>query len=301
MRLLKRSIIILLALFLCWTGEYVFGWGSRLQSIVLLLTTSTQEQQQSIWLPSYSVDIEALPLSGADKNVSGITYSSKQDSLFVIVNQPPTVLEVDKQGGVVRKIPLEGFHDTEAIAYIGDDQFAIAEEREQRITLVEITNDTDKIKRDSQPQIQLVFGPKTNKGFEGIAADQSANRIIVVKERSPLRIYEIFRLKHEETGNFSLRVEMPENLRWSSLFMADLSGLHFDHKTRNLLLLSDESKRLTEVNASGETVSLLELRHGYGGLSRNIPQAEGVTLDDEENLYIVSEPNLLYRFRKVVQ
>ncbi len=301
MRLLKRSIVVLLALFLCWTGEYVFGWGSRLQSIMLSLTTSEQQKQQSIWLPSYSVDIEALPLSGVDNNVSGITYSPKQDSLFVIVNQPPTVLELDKHGGVVRKIALEGFHDTEAIAYIGGDQFAIAEEREQRITLVEITKDTDKIKRDSQPQIQLVFGPKTNKGFEGIAADQTANRIIVVKERSPLKIYEIFRLKHEETGNFSLRVEMPDSLRWSSLFMADLSGLHFDHKTRNLLLLSDESKRVTEVNASGETVSMLELRHGYGGLARHIPQAEGVTLDDENNLYVVSEPNLLYRFRKVVQ
>lgn len=43
-------------------------------------------------------------------------------------------------------------------------------------------------------------------------------------------------------------------------------------------------------------VSFRSLARGGAGLLKGIPQAEGVTFDDEGYLYVVSEPNLFYRF-----
>lgn len=78
-------------------------------------------------------------------------------------------------------------------------------------------------------------------------------------------------------------------------FKTDLSGLHFDRKSKHLLILSDESKLLTEADGD-QTISYLELEKVWHGLKQSIPQAEGVTLDDDGNLYIISEPNLFYHF-----
>ncbi|TNF04252.1 MAG: DNA-binding protein, partial [Gammaproteobacteria bacterium] len=47
-----------------------------------------------------------------------------------------------------------------------------------------------------------------------------------------------------------------------------------------------------------EVVSFRSLSMGFAGLKSSIRQAEGVTLDEEGNLFVVSEPNLFYRFER---
>jgi uncharacterized protein YjiK len=42
----------------------------------------------------------------------------------------------------------------------------------------------------------------------------------------------------------------------------------------------------------------MTLLGGFNGLKKTIPRAEGVTMDDTGTLYMVSEPNLFYRFEK---
>ena len=55
---------------------------------------------------------------------------------------------------------------------------------------------------------------------------------------------------------------------------------------------------LLELDEKGEQVSFMTLLGGFNGLKNTIPRAEGVTMDENGTLYIVSEPNLFYRFEK---
>ena len=87
--------------------------------------------------------------------------------------------------------------------------------------------------------------------------------------------------------------------RDARLFVRDLSSLQFDERTGHLLALSDESKLLLELGLDGKPISTLSLKKGQHGLTRSVPQAEGVAMDDKGTVYVVSEPNLLYRFEKL--
>ena len=61
-------------------------------------------------------------------------------------------------------------------------------------------------------------------------------------------------------------------------------------------MVSDDSKCMVEMSLDGVLRGYASLRRGACGLQADIPQAEGITLDGKGDLYIVSEPNLLYRF-----
>jgi len=82
------------------------------------------------------------------------------------------------------------------------------------------------------------------------------------------------------------------------LFVRDLSSLQFDEQTGHLLALSDESRLVVELDADGQPLSSLSLSAGRHGLERDVPQAEGMAMGPDGTLYLVSEPNLFYVFRK---
>ncbi len=63
-------------------------------------------------------------------------------------------------------------------------------------------------------------------------------------------------------------------------------------------MLSADSHLLLELDEKGEQVSFMTLLGGFNGLKKTIPRAEGVTMDEAGTLYMVSEPNLFYRFEK---
>lgn len=79
--------------------------------------------------------------------------------------------------------------------------------------------------------------------------------------------------------------------------MDDISAMHYDLHTRHLLVLSDQSRLLAEVDSGYAPISFMDLEGGFNGLDHSVPQAEGVTLGPQRQLLIVSEPNLLYRYQ----
>jgi len=256
-----------------------------------------QWRERSLWLADYRVAIEAKPI-GNISDVSALTYDPDRRSLFSVTNKPAKVIEISLQGELKRSIDLEGFGDPEAIEYIAPGVYVIADEREQRLVKVRIDDDSRVIDAADFQQLSLGIGLNGNKGFEGLAYDARNQRLLVAKERDPVRIFEVLGFPHvDESRPLALQVNTDPK-RDARLFVRDLSSLDFDAATGHLLALSDESRLVIELNADGKPVSTLSLLRGQHGLQRSVPQAEGIATDDDGNLYLISEPNLFYVFRK---
>ncbi|MCU9948054.1 SdiA-regulated domain-containing protein [Pseudomonas sp. PDM13] len=259
---------------------------------------ASEWRERSIWLPDYRVTLEAQPIEGLDDDVSALTYDPDRHSLLTVTNQRPQIIEMSLDGHIVRRIDLHGFGDPEAIEYVSKGVYVITDERLQRLVKVRLEEDTTQLDASESQQLSLGIGLNGNKGFEGLAYDPAGQRLFVAKERDPVRIYEIHGFPHSNPDKpFAVHVvDDPE--RDAGLFVRDLSSLQYDDRSGHLLALSDESRLVLEINADGKPISSLSLLRGMHGLKRSVPQAEGVAMDNEGNLYLVSEPNLFYRFSK---
>lgn len=257
-----------------------------------------QWQADSIWLTDYRVAIEAQPIVGLDDDVSALTYDPDRRSLFTVTNQNPELIELSLDGRILRRVRLIGFGDAEAVEYISRGFYVITDERRQRLIKVRLDEDTREIDAANAEQLSLGIELSGNKGFEGLAYDTLGQRLFVAKERDPLRIYEIHGFPHGDPGQpFAVHV-LDDLERDAGLFVRDLSSLQYDQHTGHLLALSDESRLVLELNVAGKPISSLSLLAGQQGLKTTVPQAEGVAMDDDGNLYLISEPNLFYLFKK---
>lgn len=114
-----------------------------------------------------------------------------------------------------------------------------------------------------------------------------------------MRIFEVDGLAQWRDGSaFNLQIREWRPQKRSALFMRDISSLSLHEPSGHLLVLSDESKLLVEYGADGKLVSMMPLWRGWHGLNRSVPQAEGIALDPHGVIYVMSEPNLLYRFER---
>lgn len=298
---MRNSFLILIAaVLLLALGTAAQHW--RLFERAWFVITEWQHaphwRERSLWLGDYRVQIEAQPIEGLS-NLSALTFDAQRHSLFTVSNQPAAVIELDLQGRVLRRIELCGFGDPEAIEYIEPGVFVIADEREQRLYRVVIDERTQRIDAAGLPQLALGIGRNGNKGFEGLAWNSTEQRLLVAKERDPVRIFEVIgfpRVQRELPLSLEVNLDPQRDER---LFVRDLSSLDFDAGTGHLLVLSDESRLLLELSNEGQPVSTLSLLTGQHGLTRSVPQAEGVASDEQGNLYLISEPNLFYRFGKM--
>ena len=255
-------------------------------------------QEGSIWLSDYQVEIEAKPIVGLDDDVSALTFDPDRNSLFTVTNDKPQLIELSLEGEILRRIELKGFGDAEAVEYISPGLYVITDERRQRLIKVRVDDTTTALHADQAQQLSLSIGLNGNKGFEGLAYDSAGQRLFVAKERDPLRIYEIHGFPQRDPQQpFAVHV-VDDHQRDAGLFVRDLSSLQFDERTGHLLALSDESRLVLELNVDGQPISSLSLLGGRNGLKRSVPQGEGIAMDDQGTLYLVSEPNLFYRFRK---
>lgn len=255
--------------------------------------------KKSLRLNLYQVDIDAKKVSGIDRNLSGLTYNPETDTLFSVVNDPPAILELSKEGDLIRKIPVDGVRDLEGISHIRFNKFVITDESDHRVIEVNIARDTVYIDKNSLGYIRIGLGQShKNKGFEGVEWDDSRQALFVVKEKNPKKIYALRGFPPKVNRYVAIEIEEWKPTKHHSAFITDLSSIFIHQTTGNITLLGEESKLIAEYQYEGNFLSMMKLKAGYHGLMNDVPQAEGLAIDHDDIIYVVSEPNLFYRFRK---
>jgi uncharacterized protein YjiK len=257
-----------------------------------------QPAEQSIGLDRYRVVVEAQPIEGLDDDISALTYDPDRKTLFTVTNARSELIELSLDGRILRRVPLTGFGDPEAVEYVGPNSYVITDERQQRLIRVRLEDDTMFLDAGDAEQLTLGIGLNGNKGFEGLAYDSAGKRLFVAKERDPMLIYEVHGFPHDNPEKpYAVHV-VQDRKRDSRLFVRDLSSLQFDERSGHLLALSDESRLVLELDVQGQPLSTLSLRKGFQGLQATVPQAEGIAMDEAGTIYLVSEPNLFYVFKQ---
>jgi uncharacterized protein YjiK len=248
-------------------------------------------------LAGLTADIDGAAVEGLEANLSGLTYSASTDTLFTVINRPPGIAEISTDGALLRYIPLEGARDPEGITHVAGDLFVIAAERDQSLHLVRIGPETEAITVGDQSVLQLDLAAVPNKGLEGASWDARTGRLYLVQEMLPARIIVVDGLLPPDLVMNPFPTVTTQSLPWAhQLALVDLSSVSLHETSGHLLVLSDASGAVAEYDEAGRLVGMLPLDGGRHGLKQSVPQAEGLAIDKSGRVFIVSEPNLFYRF-----
>jgi len=283
---------LLLVVAVIYGVAFALHWDDRAVHWLKENLESPAERQQSVWLPDYRAVIDAKLLPGMEKDeASDLTYDPQTKTLFSVMGKNPFLVELTLQGDVLRKMPLVGWINPEGVTAMGNGLLAITDEREHLLSIIKVDASTRELHREDFPKYDLGPSKDQNKAFEAVAWDPRNQQLLLGEERPPA----LFRWKSD--GSQSLKGDK-EKLINNDLDIRNLSALAIDPRTGHTLVLSADSHLLLELDEKGEQVSFMTLLGGFNGLKKTIPRAEGVTMDEAGTLYMVSEPNLFYRFEK---
>lgn len=276
-------------------------WYSKLPELVFYWTTTLRVSDRadpgSVGVSRYQVGIERLPIQGLSRNASGLTYNSHTRTLFTVINRPAQVAELSTDGRLLRLVDIEGLRGPEGITYVEGNTYVISDEASHSLYWVQIGPGDRRLSVEGAPRLTLGIDVVHNASLEGVSWDATSKRLFVVKEKRPLRVLVITGLDPARRGpGFDVSISEWKSSTAASLFMRDLSSLSLHEPTGHLLLLSDESALVVEYAPDGTPVELLPLWRGMHGLKRGVPQPEGLAMGDDGAMYVLSEPNLFYRF-----
>ena len=192
--------------FVSFTGAEVGSPGARIIASPLTgIDLSTYVRVGRFELPEPT---RTVPPAGSllAQEASGVTYNWDTDTLFIVSDGSTSIVQVTKTGELIDSMTLppggspQGteFYDPEGIAYIGDGQFVVVEERDRQAVLFTYAPGTT-LTRAATLTVKLgtTIG---NEGLEGITYDPSTNGnprptpntkgFIAVKEINPQGIFQ---------------------------------------------------------------------------------------------------------------
>lgn len=241
------------------------------------------------------------------QEASGVTYNWDTDTLFIVGDGTTSVTQVSKTGQLIDTMTLaqggspQGteFYDTEGITYIGNGQFVMSEERDRQVVLFTYAAGTT-LTRSNTKTVKL--GTFVNNiGTEGLSYDPLTNGYIVLKEISPMGIFQTgidfnagTATNGSATTDNSINLFDPVLLGVSDVAdvfaLSNLPALSGLPLYNNLLVLSQENAKVLNVDRNGAISSTLTIVTDPGNpLDAPSQQHEGLTMDRNGNLYIVNE------------
>ena len=223
------------------------------------------------------------------RNASGLTFCQDTNSIFVVQDSPAKIIEINYTGRIKRRIELVGMNDIEGITYLGNNRFAIVEEKNATIYFISIKADTKTISKKDVATLHLKIPNNNHEGLSGITYDPENKALFIITEKNPKSIIKIF------IG--SERKEIPWDLEKSNF--EDASGITYDNITKHLFIISKTSKNILEFTQTGKLLAKLPLSKGYGNLKRTLKKPEGISLDSKRRrFYICGEKDEFYIFAK---
>lgn len=241
------------------------------------------------------------------QEVSAVTYNWDTNTLFVVGDGSTSIVQVSKTGEFIDSMTLalgsspQGteFYDTEGLTYIGNGQFVMSEERDRQV--VKFTYAAGTTLTRSITQTVKLGTSIGNTGTEGLCFDPSTNGFIVLKEISPIGIFQTdinFTTATATNGSAttvnSINLFNPDLLNVSDVAdvfaLSNIPSLNGKTLYNNLLVLSQESAKVINIDRNGIVANTLTIVSDTGNpLDIANQQHEGLTLDRDGTLYIVSE------------
>lgn len=269
-------------------------------ALAVIAATSLSAQAAGLNLGNYTLSGDyALALSAGGGSISGleasaVTYARDRGTLFFVGDEGSGVFEISKTGQTVGSMAFNwsgtgsSKQDTEGLAYIGNGQLVVTEERLYDAYKFSFVNGgTANLASNG---VSISNDSVGNNGLEGIAYDARNGSFLTVKQANPQDI---------RSGTLSFAAGLGGVANTSTLFdpgllgvssLSDIAALSAVDSfvgtayADNLLILSLDSQKLLEVTRSGQILSSLDL-------TTIAPHnaIEGVTVDEKGTIYLVAE------------
>ena len=241
------------------------------------------------------------------QEASAVAYNWDTDTLFITADGSTSITQVSKTGQLIDTMTMaqggssQGteFYDTEGLTYIGNGQFVMSEERDRQLVKFTYAAGTTLTRANTQTVKIGTFVPNT--GTEGLSYDPLTGGYIVLKEITPIGIFQTGVDFNAGTAtNGSPTTENSTNLFDPALLglidvadvfaLSNLPALTGLPLYNNLLVLGQENAKVLNVDRSGNIINSLTIVSDPGNpLDVASQQHEGLTMDRDGKLYIVSE------------
>jgi uncharacterized protein YjiK len=270
-------------------------------AIALLACTSGANAATSLNLANYQLtgNYALDTLSGMGLEASGVTYARDRNSLFVVGDEGLGVVEISLTGQTLGTMAFNwtgtgsSNNDAEGLTYLGNGQLVVVDERPQ-IAYQFGYSASGTVVLNNQPKVAITgsTGSVGNVGTEGISVDPRDGSFYSVKQDNPAEL-------RNSTLNFATGFGTASTTILfsgaSSLFnlnslsdvqtLSPIDSLSASAAADNLLILSLDSKKLSEVSPTGQVLSSFDLANVTS------QAIEGVTVDHLGNIYLVAENN----------